>query len=189
MGFAVEDYKKEQKLLTGASGQDDPKAQSPLDSAEANNSASTGGDTQPNSSPEAPRKTLFKIPWFSKPKKQHKHTISLDSLHPGMRWLFHKKKMEETLADFTKWNDDLRELIPALLQGFGINADEKVQNRFRDEKVRSGLNQQAVINEIEGHIILSNLTRDSAKGVKTPDDLKGSDRLLVVTSNAARGLT
>ncbi|KAM3075707.1 hypothetical protein ACMFMG_007838 [Clarireedia jacksonii] len=85
----------------------------------------------------------------SKSNKGPKERSPLTSLPPGVQWLFTKEK---------EWNDDLEGSLGLLLRGFGITADQTLQDRLQ----LGGGNSSSVF---AGHIALSNLSKKPEKVV------------------------
>ncbi|KAH6894462.1 hypothetical protein B0T10DRAFT_545974 [Thelonectria olida] len=81
-------------------------------------------------------------------------SLSLKSLPEGVHWMFLKDNLEGTLAEFTKWNDNLEDMLGILLRGFGITEDKALQDRLRLQLGQS-------MNIFEGHIALANLSLPS----------------------------
>jgi hypothetical protein len=114
----------------------------------------------------------------SKSKKGYKGGVSLKSLPPGVQWLFTKEKLRDTLKEFREWNDDLEGLLGLLLRGFGITADQKLQDRLQ-------LGHGSSSSVFAGHIALSNLSKESENKNGVSKTVDG-DSLLFLRSSESR---
>ncbi|KAF4433975.1 hypothetical protein CGCF415_v007144 [Colletotrichum fructicola] len=86
-----------------------------------------------------------------------KKLISLQSLPPGMQWVFKRSKLEETLQAFEMWNEKLESVyISRFLVGFGFyDENRKLQGRLRAD------GDQAVhVNIFQAHVKLNELAND-----------------------------
>ncbi|KAI8250463.1 hypothetical protein K4K58_009771 [Colletotrichum sp. SAR11_239] len=130
---------------------------------------SHGGDEAielaPNVDDEAGKQALAQSKWWpfrgsrkgdKKTTPRSKKLISIQSLPLGVRWVFRRSKLEETLQAFEKWNQNLEYMIPPLLEGFGFYDKHK---NLRD-RLRADGDQDVQVNIFQGHVELNRLAND-----------------------------
>lgn len=122
-------------------------------------------ETAPSVDDEAGEQALAKSRWWpfrgsrkggTKTTPPSKKLISFQSLPLGVRWVFRRSKLEETLQAFEKWNQNLEYMIPPLLEGFGFYDKHK---NLRD-RLRADGDQDVQVNIFQGHVELNKLAND-----------------------------
>jgi hypothetical protein len=96
-----------------------------------------------------------------------KSLISIKNLPPGVQWWFSKDKLEETVKKFKEWNDELKDLVPLLLNGFGFYTNKNLQTRLQPDEG---------INIFQGHVELNKLAHDPGVGSENANGFKGSSQ-------------
>lgn len=97
----------------------------------------------------------------SESSKGAKKTFSLPS---NVQWLFKKGELQKTLEKFREWNNDLKDMIGPLLDGFGFFRNIELQKRLRSD---------GNLNIFTGHIALNRLANDPSNKLEDAEISEG----------------